>query len=255
LEARFLSTWRRPAYIAGCAQTIWIDAVGREAPDLLRNYDFAPALLEGCWTATRWFGRRVVSMSDCLWGSLDGINEAGLVASLSFGGRELCGDGFGVPLILRYVLEVAETVAEASEVLRRIPSSMRHNIALLDRAGDWTTVFIAPDAPAEMTSNRTTTNLQHGVTWPAHARATRSVERPEHLEGIALRSTRSEKVTQALLKPPLFQTGYENGCGTLYTPVYCPRAARAELFWQGSSWSQTTDDFCEAERLITCGTA
>ena len=86
LEARFLSTWRRPAYIAGCAQTIWIDAVGREAPVLLRNYDFAPALLEGCWTATRWFGRRVVSMSDCLWGSLNGINEAGLVASLSVAG-------------------------------------------------------------------------------------------------------------------------------------------------------------------------
>ena len=32
-------------------------------------------------------GRRVIGMSDCLWGLLDGVNDAGLAVSLAFGGR------------------------------------------------------------------------------------------------------------------------------------------------------------------------
>ena len=75
VEARFLSLWCPPAYIAGCSQTVWIDPQGRDEPALLRNYDFAPALLEGNWLATRWTGRRVAAMGDCLWGALDGVNE------------------------------------------------------------------------------------------------------------------------------------------------------------------------------------
>ena len=77
VEARFLSLWCPPAYIAGCSQTVWIDPQGRDEPALLRNYDFAPALLEGNWLATRWTGRRVAAMGDCLWGALDGVNEDG----------------------------------------------------------------------------------------------------------------------------------------------------------------------------------
>ena len=65
VEARFLSLWCPPAYIAGCSQTVWIDPQGRDEPALLRNYDFAPALLEGNWLATRWTGRRVAAMGDC----------------------------------------------------------------------------------------------------------------------------------------------------------------------------------------------
>ena len=87
VEARFLSLWCPPAYIAGCSQSVWIDPQGHAEPALLRNYDFAPALLEGNWLATRWTGRRVAAMGDCLWGALDGVNEDGLAASLSFGGR------------------------------------------------------------------------------------------------------------------------------------------------------------------------
>ena len=52
-------------------------------------------------------------MSDCLWGLLDGMNDAGLAVSLTFGGRPVLGDGFGIPLVMRYVLETCEDVAEA----------------------------------------------------------------------------------------------------------------------------------------------
>jgi predicted choloylglycine hydrolase len=104
VEARFLSLWCPPPYIAGCSQAIWVDPLGNEEPALLRNYDFAPGLLEGSWLATRWSGQRVAALGDCLWGALDGLNDAGLAAALSFGGRTVSGTGFGIPLVLRYVL-------------------------------------------------------------------------------------------------------------------------------------------------------
>ena len=52
-------------------------------------------------------GRRVLGMGDCLWGLLDGMNDAGLAVSLAFGGRPGSGPGFGIPLVVRYLLEVA----------------------------------------------------------------------------------------------------------------------------------------------------
>ena len=47
------------------------------------------------------------------------MNDAGLAVSLTFGGRPQVGDGFGIPLVIRYVLEVCETIEEAVRVLRR----------------------------------------------------------------------------------------------------------------------------------------
>ena len=59
-------------------------------------------------------------MSDCLWGLLDGINDSGLAVSLTFGGRKDVGDGFAIPLVVRYVLETCDTVAEARAALARV---------------------------------------------------------------------------------------------------------------------------------------
>ena len=95
LEARFLSMWCPPVYVGGCSQAI----AGMDAPVLIRNYDYSPRLLEGTWLATRLTGKRVVAVIDCLWGVLDGINEDGLAVSLSFGGRTVAGEGFGIPVI------------------------------------------------------------------------------------------------------------------------------------------------------------
>src|SRR5882762_4308633 len=157
VEARFLSLWCPPPYIAGCSQAVWFDPRGNDEPALLRNYDFAPGLLEGNWLATRWRGARVLALGDCLWGALDGMNEAGLAASLSFGGRKVTGTGFGIPLLLRYVLETAPNTADAVALLERIPVSMSYNVTLLDRKADAATLFLAPDRPPELTRRFATT--------------------------------------------------------------------------------------------------
>ncbi len=65
----------------------------------MRNYDYPASRLEGTIASTAWTGRRVIGMTDCLSGLLDGMNDAGLAVSLTFGGRRASGPGFGVPLV------------------------------------------------------------------------------------------------------------------------------------------------------------
>ncbi|WP_295485600.1 C45 family peptidase [Accumulibacter sp.] len=239
VEARALSMWCPPAYIAGCAQAVWIDPAGAQGPALLRNYDYAPALLEGNWLATRWCGQRVLAMADCLWGVLDGMNEAGLAASLSFGGRTQAGEGFGIPLVMRYLLEVSSTVEEACAVLKRVPVHMSYSITLLDTDGHWATVFVGPDAATYVSRRRAITNFQHKVDWPEHARATSAVERLNTLEHLVDKTHSLPQVAAALLQPPLFQTSYRRGYGTLYSALYQPTERLVELFWQDQRWQQS----------------
>ena len=248
--ARFLSMWCPPPYIGGCAQAVWIDPQGHEGPALLRNYDFAPLLLEGSWMATRWTGQRVLAVGDCLWGALDGINESGLCAALSFGGRQVSGVGFGIPLVLRYVLEVATNTAEAVAILQRVPVSMCYSVTLLDRQGQWATVFLSPDRAVEVTDRRSVTNLQHGVEWPQHARATHAVERAAALADLVAGPVDLTRATAALFEPPLYQTSYHHRHGTLYSAVYRPQQGQVDLLWPGQRWAQSLAAFEPGQRLV-----
>ena len=71
-------------------------------------------------------------MGDCLWGLLDGVNDAGIAVSLTFGGRPNVGTGFGIPIVLRYVLQASESIDAAVDALTRIPVHMiRASLCLL----------------------------------------------------------------------------------------------------------------------------
>ena len=250
IEARFLSLWCPPPYIVGCSQAVWVDASGQQGPMLLRNYDFAPALLEGNWLSTRWSGQRVLAMGDCLWGALDGMNESGLAASLSFGGRTVCGDGFGIPLVLRYVLETAQDTASAIAILQRVPTHMSYSVTLLDRHADWATVFLNPDRPVEVTRRQAVTNFQHTVEWPEHARATGACERLAALQAQIDAGAPAQAAIDSLLREPLYQPAWQRGYGTLYTAAYAPQSGRVELYWPGQVWPQTLNAFEEGSREI-----
>ena len=81
LAARMLSLYKPPPFLAACSQGAW----ARDgAAVLARNYDYAPSRCEGIIWSTRLL-RPVIGMSDCLWGLLDGMNDAGLAVSLTFG--------------------------------------------------------------------------------------------------------------------------------------------------------------------------
>lgn len=142
--AAALTLWNPPPFLTGCSQA----AVLQGGPALIRNYDWDYRIFDGVVARTTYTGHRVLGMLDCLWGLLDGVNDAGLAVSLTFGGRPEVGEGFGIPLVIRYVLEVCGTVDEAVRVLRRVPVHMSYNVTVLDRGSRWATVYVAPDRPA-----------------------------------------------------------------------------------------------------------
>lgn len=246
LEARFLSMWCPPAYVGGCSQVV---RSGKN-PILARNYDYSPELFEGTWLNSRLTGKGVIAVVDCLWGALDGINEDGLAVSLAFGGRRDVGEGFGIPIVLRYVLECAENVKEAIAILRRVPVHMSYSVALVDKGGDAALVYLNPDRPAEVANRLFTTNHQHGVTWPRHAAATKSVEREAALQASLPRLRSGKDLVALLQKPPLYQNSYARGYGTLYTALYRPENGSVELFWPGRNWRQSFDNWVDDELPI-----
>jgi predicted choloylglycine hydrolase len=247
LAARMLSLYDPPALVSGCSQAV---LPGPE-PLLVRNYDFDPALLEGVIHASALTGRRVLGMSDCLWGLLDGINDAGLAVSLAFGGRRVTREGFAIPLVVRYVLEVCETTAQVVDVLARLPVQASYNLTIVDRGGVAATARVAPDRPPVLGPVPVATNHQHVVDWDEHARATSSVEREHCLLALLADPALDEPgFVGAFLEPPLHSRAYAVGFGTLYTAVYRPGDGVAEYRWPGSCWRQSLDDFEEGSRTV-----
>ncbi len=245
--ARFLSFYGPPAYLSGCSQAIWPGA----EPVLVRNYDYSPDAFDSLILHTAWQGRRVMGTSDGLWGLVDGVNDAGLAVSLTFGGRRIVGDGFGVPLILRYVLQTCETTEQAAEVLARVPSHMSYNITVLDAKRKFVTAMMAPDRPTALTHAAVATNHQETVEWVSHARFTATVERERFLlQRLTLHVDPLDKFIGAFLKPPLHSTAYEHGFGTLYTAVYKPRSGELEIRWPGTNWQFSLNDFTQSQRRV-----
>ena len=246
LAARMLSLYRPPPYLAACSQGVWSrEHVG---PTLVRNYDYAPSRMEGIIWSTRLTERRVIGMSDCLWGLLDGMNDAGLAVSLTFGGRRVLGDGFGIPLVVRYLLETCDDVASARESLARLPYALAHNLTVVDRAGEVLTAYLSPDREPIFRNVPAATNHQGIVDWPEQARATRTIERERCILDLLGRpETTAASFEEAFLRSPLFSTAYDSGFGTLYTAAYRPAEGVVDYRWPSFSWRLEFDVFVEGE--------
>jgi predicted choloylglycine hydrolase len=247
LAARMLSLYRPPGFIVGCSQGAWT----RDTPVLVRNYDYPASRLEGVVCLTHWDRRRVIGMSDCLWGLLDGVNDGGLAVSLTFGGRPDVGDGFAIPLVVRYLLETCDTVAEACAALARVPVHAPQNLTLLDRSGAFATAYVGPRRAVEFHALPATTNHQGEVEWPEYAEAIHTVERERAvLDLLADPAMDRERFAAAFLEPPLHSTEHAKGFGTIYTAVYEPAAGRAEYRWPGTAWEQSFERFAPGERRV-----
>jgi predicted choloylglycine hydrolase len=247
--ARFLSFWCPPPYLVSCSQAVLID---RQGPLLIRNYDLEPALSEATVLHSAWTGRLVRAAVEGIAGAADGINESGLAASLTFGGRINVGRGFGIPLIVRYLLEVCSDTQEAIEALRSVPCHMSYNVTVVDSRGKFATVYLSPDRPPVVTKDAATTNHQLCIEWPAHARRSRSIERKNFLTNfLAKRQPSGDQLLVAFLARPLFSTNYAEGFGTVYTTLYRPSEHSMALHWRGQpQWKKTIKAFCEDARMV-----
>ncbi len=250
LAARLLGMYRPTPYLSACSQAV----IHRRTTALIRNYDYAPDRCEGTVLLSAWNARPVMAMSDCLWGVLDGMNAEGLAVSLAFGGRRVVGEGFGIPLVLRYVLEFCATRDEAVEALTRIPIHMAYNVTLVDEAGLAATVFVAPDRPARIAASPVATNHQGLVEWDRFARVTSSPQREAFLTSrLEDPSETVESLAERFLAPPLYTSQWDRGWGTLYSAAYWPETRTAWYLWPGRRWRQRLDEFAEEEFDVDFG--
>ena len=148
--ARFLTLYDPPRFLPGCAQVALVD----DALALIRNYDYRPDLCERVVYSSAFTRRRVIGSGDCLWGLLDGMNDAGLAVSLTSVTGYPGPPGFGIPLVVRYLLETATTTREACEkatarvrsvIAAASPEDWRDWVLhAIDEAGD--EIFVLPFA-------------------------------------------------------------------------------------------------------------
>jgi predicted choloylglycine hydrolase len=236
VAARMLTLWDAPAFAPGCSQAAQVG----DDPILVRNYDYSPDLFEWVVYSSEFTSRKVIGTSDCLWGLLDGMNDDGLVISLTHGGRQSSAPGFAIPLVVRYLLEVAGTVDEARAALDRLPVAASYNLTMMDATGAVVTAFVSPDNVPEYADSAVATNHRGRVPErPEHARALQSVERQEHLLELLDEPTEPAALAAAFLRPPLYNQRYAQGFGTLFTAAYRLRDQELTYSWPGVSFTRT----------------
>ena len=251
VAAQFLTGYQPPAYLVSCSQAVLLE----EEPLLIRNYDLSPDLSENLLTQSNWLGQDIIGSNECLWGLDDGMNKSGLAASLTFGGSNQVGKGFGIPFILRYMLQTCENVKQAIKVLQRVPSHMAYNITLLDKRGAFATVMVAPDQAAIVTHERCITNHQSRVTWPQQAVFSKTLERKQFLDELLVRGKVNEQqLRKAFLAAPLRSANYPQKFGTVYTAVYKPSSETMSYHWPAEkSWRHSFADFRASAKTVNLG--
>ena len=224
----------------GCSQAV----VGGV---LVRNYEYTPAQFEAAIWKSALTGRGVIGVTAGLWGLLDGVNDAGLAVAGAFGGRLVNGPGFAIPLIVRYLLEVCDTVEDVERQLPTLSPTEACNLTVAC-PGDAASFYLTPGERPRRAPEVAVTNHQDVLSWSHFAEFSDTVARQRLLSELASTESAST-VIAALLRPPLFRTDYAQQFGTLYTAAYTP-AGVAEYHWLGQRWRQSFDEFEPGERTV-----
>lgn len=244
--SRYLSLYGPPPFMSGCTQLAWT----KPPYGLIRNYDYDPRFFEGVLLKTDWL-KPVLGISDCNWGLLDGINEDGLVVSLTFGGRKISGTGFGIPLLVRYALETCSTVPEAQRVFLRIPVHMAYNITMVDEHGSYSTLYLSPDRAPVIANTCVATNHQEFVEWTEYAALTCTLERKEFLDTLLLNPyLNKEDVIRKFFSLPLYHNNANQTFVTLYTSVYNIEERSLRVLWPSKEIKQSLDAFKEGREIV-----
>ncbi|WP_323796034.1 C45 family peptidase [Nisaea sp.] len=228
-----------PLIPAGCT----VRAFTRPRPTMLRNYDFHPDATSAVILRTDWSGRGVLGMSEGISGLLDGVNDAGVAAALTFGGRHVYGSGFSIVQIIRYLLQVASDVKEAADVLRRMPCAWSHNVLAQDRSGKAIRAELAPDRAPLVTEGYAVTNHQADVE-PRPDSAQR-------FDTVCALTEDAETARAVFVERDLRKEDFDEWLGTLYTAEYMPGENAVKFHWRDGSWAQSLMQFEPGERRVT----
>ena len=78
----------------------------------------------------------------------DGVNEKGLAVGMTAVAGTAVRPGFNAGMLVRYVLEHCEKVAEALAALKKLPTASAQTLVLADKTGDMALVELAPQTMA-----------------------------------------------------------------------------------------------------------
>ncbi|MET3847610.1 C45 family autoproteolytic acyltransferase/hydolase [Paenibacillus sp. OAE614] len=238
-EAQLLAMYNLPPFFSGCSNSI-SHRLGHHT--LIRNYDFS---LDGFSGVFRYEplpdGGWIMGSAEGGWGYLDGLNHHGLAAAITFGGDFTVGNGFSIPLIVRYLLATSATVPEAVERLNSIPHRLVQNISLLDRMGCFSVVYTSPEGVSAADGLICCTNHQRQVQDSAHDEH-RTVERFDHLLRMG-----GAISPQDFHKEPLYHRKFSNHFGTLYTVEIDPVTETVHYHWPEGQQLLATPASSEAE--------
>jgi len=250
LAARMFTMWKVPGAAIACSQGVLRE--GEAGPRLVRNYDYPAELMDAVILRTRFSDRTVIGMTDAVWGLCDGMNDGGLAVSLTCGGRASMGEGFGVPLVIRSLLETCSTTEEARVVLARMPIAHTTNLTIADATGDVLTAYLNPDRPPSFRRLPIAVNHQWAVeSWdPVLAESTL------HREWWLLRLLDDPDVDrmrflEAFLVPPLYSLAHDVGRGTVYTAAYDPAEGDITYVWPMTRLPLRFDGFEDGEYDVT----
>lgn len=248
---QILSQFRPPPLLHGCTQAVWL---GADGPALVRNYDYPLDVVSDHFESTRWFGREVISKGQRPWGGcLDGMNADGLVASVTFGGSPAQGLGFSIILIVRYILETCSQVSEAVAALCRIPVALSQNVIVLDKAGDYATVFLGPERAPFVSRTPVCANHQDSTVPGDLSRNVASSMARQQAALVALAGSGATlaKLTEAFLVAPIYSRDAPSP--TVYSAVYRPAALTVDYLWPGHVMSQRIGSFRPGQYLHDYG--
>jgi predicted choloylglycine hydrolase len=162
------------------------------------------------------------------------------------------GDGFGIPLLLRYALQLCNTTAEAVAVLCRVPCHMAYTVTVLDAHAHHATVFLSPDRAPSVTPALAATNHQGFVEWPQHALSTGSVARLSVVAAAAADPrTTADGFVKRFLDAPVWSNRHAASAGTLYAASYTPTRRTLTMLWPGTRWEQGIEGFDEGSRTVS----
>lgn len=238
--ARFLSHYCPPPLFRGCSQAVYL----KDEPVIVRNYDYSPYVFDGLVMRSHLDKVPVIAMIDCMSGVLDGMNQHGLAVSMSFGGVEAFGEGFGITILLRYILEYATNVSEAVELVKDIPVHGTYNVTLLDKQANFSTLMIAPDKATREIPTAVATNHQQLGAWPLYEEKVQTAARYDYLYAtIESQLDTADSFALKFLQLPLYHNRFASGFGTLYTAAYYPGRNECRYIWPNHEWRFNFDSF------------
>jgi hypothetical protein len=239
IEARALSLWCPPAYIAGCSQAVWIDPLRRPRPGAGAQLRLRPGLagrqLAGhplVRPAGAGHGR--LSMGSAGWHERGGpgrFTELRRQNANRQGLRHPAGDALPAGGIEHGTgcLRDPQTPPRTHVVQHHAARHFRklgHRVRRTRRSPLCQSPAGGHQLPAQ---GRLAAARQGNLCRRALRRPGTLVDKKHSLL----------ELTTALLQPPLFQTSYRRGYGTLYSAVYQPTDRRVELLWQDQRWQQS----------------